>query len=223
VIVGRAQLLLARGLDSDTNRSLRIILGQAQRTHRILRDLMFVARPPAPRPRACRPAEILRSSLAGFREEFEARGINLILELDPAEAQTWTDPESLGHLAEVLVRNAIQATPAGGKIIVRSSRQGNDVRWWFSDSGKGITAEEGAHLFDPFYSGRQAGRGLGLGLPRAARIVTLAGGEIHWSSSPGQGTVLQVQLPLKNTPEQVDTDPTTDRNQPGTSRISLRT
>src|SRR5205814_5448863 len=57
VIQGRAQLLLARSQDAEVARSLRILLNQAQRAHRILRDLMFVARPPAPRCRACRPSD----------------------------------------------------------------------------------------------------------------------------------------------------------------------
>ena len=86
---------------------------------------------------------------------------------------------------------------------VRSRLQGNDLRWWICDGGKGIGPAEGAHLFDPFYCGRQAGRGLGLGLPRAARIVALAGGSLHWSSPIGQGTTFQVQLPLVSPPELV--------------------
>jgi C4-dicarboxylate-specific signal transduction histidine kinase len=68
------------------------------------------------------------------------------------------------------------------------------------DNGKGITATEAAHLFDPFYCGRQAGRGLGLGLPRAARIVSQAGGEIRWHGAPGQGTTFHVHLPLSGLP-----------------------
>ena len=56
------------------------------------------------------------------------------------------------------------------------------------------------HLFDPFYCGRQAGRGLGLGLPRAARIVAQAGGEIRWHSTPGQGTIFHVHIPLLEPP-----------------------
>lgn len=203
VIVGRAQLLLGRSQEAETSRSLRIILSQAQRTHRILRDLMFVARPPSLRPRSCRPSEVLRACLASFREECEARGIRLESELEPTESPTWADPDALGHLAETLVRNAIQATPPGGKVQVRSRLQGNDLRWWICDSGKGIGPAEGAHLFDPFYCGRQAGRGLGLGLPRAARIVALAGGSLHWSSPVGQGTTFQVQLPLVSPPELV--------------------
>ena len=201
VIVGRAQLLLGRTHDAETERSLRIILGQAQRTHRILRDLMFVARPPAPRPRACRPSEILRACLSGFQEECDARGIRLHGELDGGESPAWSDPESLGHLAEILVRNAIQATPSGGKVQVRSGVQGGDLKWWFCDSGKGISPGEGAHLFDPFFCGRQAGRGLGLGLSRAGRIVAQAGGTLRWSSANGQGTVFEVQLPLTSPPE----------------------
>ncbi len=201
VIVGRAQLLLGRTDDAEIARSLRIILAQAQRTHRILRDLMFVARPPAPRLRTCRPSEILRSSLASFQEESEARGVRLSSELEQAELRTRADPDALTHLAEILIRNAIQATPSGGKVQVRSGRLGNELRWSISDSGKGISPFDGAHLFDPFFCGRQAGRGLGLGLPRAARIVELANGSLQWSSALGQGTVFQVRLPIVETPE----------------------
>lgn len=201
VIVGRAQLLLGRTDDAEIARSLRIILGQAQRTHRILRDLMFVARPPAPRLRTCRPSEILRSSLANFQEESEARGVRLSSELEQTELRTWADPDALAHLAEILIRNAIQATPSGGKVQVRSGCLGNELRWSIGDSGKGISASDGAHLFDPFFCGRQAGRGLGLGLPRAARIVELAKGSLEWSSTLGQGTVFQVRLPIVETPE----------------------
>lgn len=212
VIVGRAQLLLGRTTDPETSRSLRIILSQAQRTHRILRDLMFVARPPALRPRACRPSEVLRAALAGFQEEFESRGIRLICELESAEPQTWADPDALTHLAETLIRNAIQATSPGGRIQVRSGRQGNELRWSVGDSGGGIGPSEGDHLFDPFFCGRQAGRGLGLGLPRAARSLALVGGRLNWSSSPGQGSVFQVHLPLTSPPEQLDLGSSSERS-----------
>jgi signal transduction histidine kinase len=202
VIVGRAQLLLGKATDPEQARSLGIILGQAQRTHRILRDLIFVARPPAPRPRSCRPSEVLRGCIDGFEEECEARGIRMIGEFEQVEATTWADPDGLAHLAEALLRNAVQATPPGGRIQVRSGRCGDEMRWSVADSGKGISATEAPLLFDPFYCGRQAGRGLGLGLPRASRIVNMLGGTLHWSSTPGQGSVFQVQFPLRFPPEQ---------------------
>jgi signal transduction histidine kinase len=200
VIVGRAQLMLAKADDPDSARSLRIILGQAQRAHRILRDLMFVARPSAPRPRSCNPREVLGSLLADFERECTARGVRLHVELEGSPQSAWADPEGLRHLAEVLLRNALQATPSGGRLHVRSSLKDGELVWSFSDNGKGIGPDAAEHLFDPFFCGRQAGRGLGLGLPRAAKIVAQADGRLRWSSVPGQETVFEVSLPLRSPP-----------------------
>jgi signal transduction histidine kinase len=200
VIVGRSQLLLGRTQDAEQARSLRIILGQAQRAHRILRDLMFFARPPAPRLRPCRPGELLRACVADFREESEARGVALTSEVDDPTVEIHADADALRHLAEILIRNAIQATPAGGTVHARADAGRQETCWTISDSGPGVNASEATHLFDPFYSGRQAGRGLGLGLPRAARIVGLAGGRIHWSASLGHGTSFRVHLPRNPVP-----------------------
>lgn len=209
VVVGRAQLLLARAEDPEVARSLRIILGQAQRAHRIVRDLMFVARPPAPRPRACKPPEVLGSVLAEMGRDLESRSVRLLADVDESSPATWADPEGLRHLAEILLRNAIQATPPGGRVQVRSSVEDGELVWSFADTGKGISPEESEHLFDPFYCGRQAGRGLGLGLPRAARIVEQAGGRLRWSSSPGRETLFQVHLPMKAPPApEVESRPT---------------
>lgn len=201
VIVGRSQLLLARSEDPDVARSLRIILAQAQRAHRILRDLMFVARPPSPRPRPCKPMELLDAIVAEFEPECQARGVRLISEINETTT-AWGDPEALRHLASILLRNALQAATPGGRIIVRSSQRGDELSWSVSDTGKGIRPEEAEHLFDPFYCGRQAGRGLGLGLPRAARIVEQAGGRIRWSSATGAETTFHVCLPVSPPVEQ---------------------
>ena len=218
VIVGRSQLLLAHAADPEQARSLRIIMAQAQRAHRILRDLMFFARPPAPRLRPCRPAELLRSCVADFQDESAARGVDLSSEIDGPAFEIHADADALRHLAEILIRNAIQATPAGGKVLVKADASPQETRWSIADSGPGISAAEGVHLFDPFYCGRQAGRGLGLGLPRAARIVNLAGGQLRWSASPGHGATFQVHLPRNPVPRPTNAgaagDPAHDRPAP---------
>jgi len=204
VVVGRAQLLLTRSEDPETTRSLQIILDQALRAHRILRDLIFVARPPILRRRKCRPAEILQMCLRGFQGECESRGIRLIDDVGESDANMVADPEALNHLAQILLRNAIQATPNGGKIEVRSTIRDDELGWSFSVSGNGITPTEGAHLFDPFFCGRQAGRGLGLGLPRAARFIELVGGHVRWTSNPGHGTAFHVHLPMSEAAQPSD-------------------
>ena len=200
VIVGRAQLLLVHEKDPKIAKSLRAILTQAQRAHRILRDLMYVARPPEPRPRFCRPDEILRASIRDAKSDSDERDIRLSATGLEHDAKVWADPDGLRHLADTLLRNALEASPKGGVIRFTSEGDGKNLRWTIQDFGRGITAAEGPHLFDPFYCGRQAGRGLGMGLPRAARFVAAGGGEIRWLSNPGQGTSFQVRLPLEEGP-----------------------
>ena len=188
-------------------RSLRAILTQAQRAHRIVRDLMYVARPPEPRPRFCQPEEIVRNCLRDLRDGADERGVRLVAEVRGPELKVWADPDALRHVAEVLLRNALEATPKGGTIQVTTATAASaagaaeSLSWIVQDNGRGISAADGMHLFDPFYCGRQAGRGLGLGLPRAARIVAQAGGEIRWHAAPGQGTIFHVHLPLAGPPQ----------------------
>ncbi len=200
VIMGRAQLVLARSSDPETSRSLRAIIAQAQRAHRILRDLMYVARPPEPRPRACQPDEIVRASLRDLQYEAEAQGVRLVHDAREPGSTIWADPEPLRQVADILTRNALEASLSGGTIRFSTGGDARSLRWVVHDSGRGISAIEGAHLFDPFYCGRQAGRGLGLGLPRAARIIEQAGGDLRWHSTPGQGATFQVILPVEEIP-----------------------
>jgi signal transduction histidine kinase len=201
VIVGRAQLLLGSATDPDAVRSLRAILTQAQRTHRILRDLMYVARTPEPRPRFCQADEIVRSSLRDVKAEAELRGVRLVLEGAEPAPKVWADPDALRQVADALVRNALESTREGGTIEVTVEGSLDGLSWTVNDNGRGITPAEGEHLFDPFYCGRQAGRGLGLGLPRAMRFIQQAGGELRWHSSPGHGSCFHVHIPLAPPPK----------------------
>jgi signal transduction histidine kinase len=201
VIVGRAQLLLVKAADPDVARSLRTILNQAQRAHRILRDLMYVARPPQPRQRFCLPDEIVRASVRDAREEAEGRGVRLQVETPECGRRVWADPDGLRHLADALLRNALEATPKGGLVRFLARGDATELRWSVEDSGRGLSQKESEHLFDPFFCGRQAGRGLGMGLPRAARFVGQLGGEIRHHSVPGQGSAFSARLPLAEPPK----------------------
>lgn len=220
VIVGRAQLLLANEADAGRLRSLRAIIVQAQRAHRILRDLMFVARVPEPRPRSCQPDEIVKACLRDFKAEAEARGVRLALDCAESNARAWADHDALRQLLEALLRNALEATAKGGKIQVTTAGDPGSLRWTVQDNGRGISALEGQHLFDPFYCGRQAGRGLGLGLTRAARLVSQAGGELRWHSVPGQGSTFHVHLPLAAPPKPPVVPALPDREPPEPSNGS---
>ena len=81
----------------------------------------------------------------------------------------------------------LQQPPAGGSTI-------SEVRIQIRDDGPGLKPEERRHIFDPFYSARQAGRGLGLGLSKAWRIITNHGGRIEVESQPGRGAAFTIVL-----------------------------
>ena len=208
VVLGRAQLLLGAAQDAETARALRAIIGQARRAHRIVRDLMYVARPSAPRSRPCQPDEILRAAVRDLQPEADARGIRLVPRLGEEHARGWLDPDGLRQLADVLIRNALEATPAGGAVQVAGRLDDGGFEWTVSDGGRGLDAGDARHLLDPFYCGRQAGRGLGLGLPRAARFLKQIGGELDWRSSPGHGSIFRVRLPLPGEPARPEAAPT---------------
>lgn len=197
VVLGRAQLLLAKTDDPDRARALRAIMAQAQRAHRIVRDLMAFARPTASEPRPCRPDELLAEAARDLAPEAEARGTSLRVDVPEAgsSARLWAPPDTLRFVADALLRNAVEATPAGGTVLVVGRSTPSGVDWTIDDEGPGITPEQIPKLFDPFYCGRSAGRGLGLGLPRAAQLLRRLGGRLEWRSRPGDGSWVRVQAP----------------------------
>ena len=93
----------------------------------------------------------------------------------------------------------MEAIGRDGRIEIDLSAGSSEVRIGVCDDGPGVTPEERRHLFDPYYSARQAGRGLGLGLSKCWRIVvTNHGGTIDVQSQPGHGTTFIITLPRKH-------------------------
>ncbi len=196
VILGRAQLVLSRGQsDGEASRSLRAIIGQAQRAHRILRDLMYVARPPQPRVRRVLADATLRSAVDDLRPEAEARNVGLECRVPESLCWTWADPDALRHLAEVFLRNALETTSPGRHVWAIGRTCESAIVWVIRDQGPGMDLIVKRHLFDPFYCGREAGRGLGLGLSRSVRFVAQAGGTLRCQLMPGRGTSFRITIP----------------------------
>ena len=94
-----------------------------------------------------------------------------------------------------LIRNAIQASAAGGWVAVRLEPEPEFVRLTIADRGFGMDEAQIARMFDPFYSTRQEQGGMGLGLSIVYGIVKRQGGDIDVRSNPGQGTTVTVLLP----------------------------
>lgn len=94
-----------------------------------------------------------------------------------------------------LAINGIQAMPDGGELVIRSGRQDNDLVFDVEDEGIGIPDEDRRHLFDPFFTGKSNGTGLGLWI--TYRLVERMGGSIEVDSEPGWGSRFRVRLPIE--------------------------
>ena len=119
-----------------------------------------------------------------------------------AEGEVWAqaDETQLAVAIGALVKNALEAVSEGGRVRVTAEiRQieGNEwARIAVEDDGPGISDEVRRHMFDPFYSGREAGRGLGFGASKCWRIVKDHGGRVIVSNRIGGGTKVAIEIPL---------------------------
>jgi signal transduction histidine kinase len=201
IIAGNAQRLLRTEPDTARGEALQAIIRQSHRIAGILRDLMQYARPQRPDPSPFPVTELLQ----GVREDLALlateRRVQLEVESIPAGVWIDADPKQLRHALGAIVRNAIEAASlmkedetiplvAGAHSATRWARvscesgAAADVTIVVEDSGPGLTPEVAEHAFDPFYCGRTAGRGRGLGLSTAWQLVRQNGGEVLFVPNP---------------------------------------
>jgi len=201
VISGQAQYLLRTEESPERIHSLRRIVAQAQRIHEILKSLMFFARPPVPARRRVEVGMLARQAAGQLLDLCEEREVSISMHLGAGKLAAVGDAALLTAAIAALLKNAVEASPRGGMVRLIGKRcHAVRIELAVEDDGPGLTPAQKEHLFDPFYSGRQAGRGLGLGLSKAWRIAELHGGSIVFRSEPGQPTRFVLTLPASPRP-----------------------
>jgi len=105
-------------------------------------------------------------------------------------------PEELQQAITNLTQNAIDAVGKGGHVWVRSRVESRSVRIEIADDGPGIPREQLARIFTPFFTTKEVGKGMGLGLTITRQVIKQHGGELDVDSTPGQGTTFTIRLPL---------------------------
>jgi signal transduction histidine kinase len=124
----------------------------------------------------------------------EAKGVSLSLETTGVE-RAEVDPEQLRQALDNLLRNAIEATPAGGVVAAAVRGDGPGHALEIADSGPGIPPELVPRIFDLYFTTKAEGTGVGLAV--AQQVVTVHGGTIEAESRPGGGTRMTVRLPSR--------------------------
>jgi signal transduction histidine kinase len=171
-----------------------MLIGEVDRLDRVVTGLTELARPRRLTVQPTPLHELLGRALDFVAGQAAEKGVTLQRTFGDGPCIAHCDPDEIYQVALNLIVNALQVTPRGGTIMVRTStpRDGR-VGFEVSDIGPGLSAERQAQIFTPFVSFREGGTGLGLAV--AQRTVLAHGGTIAVRSSPGDGATFTVELP----------------------------
>lgn len=167
---------------------------QAFRVARIVSNLLTLARPSGIERQSVDLSAVAREEAAQIRSEAEGHGVRVVCEAGDGVIAEGNRVQ-LELLMHNVLRNAVQATPPGGEVLVRVGSSGDEVYFEVADTGPGVPAGLGNTIFEPFVTTKEGRGGTGLGLAISQDIVRAHGGSMHASLRQPQGTVVRVQLP----------------------------
>lgn len=198
-ISARAQTLLQTERDPDRRRLLAAINAQAFRAHEMIADMMLFARPPQPRPDWVDLVQLLHDLADELAPQATAQHSELVLKTPERPVTIHADKTQIAVAVRAVCANALEALVTAGRVEIELHAPAplcKSVQITISDNGPGISDAARGHLFDPFYSGREAGRGLGFGLSKCWRIVTMHGGQVEAENNPDHGAKFAITLPI---------------------------
>ncbi len=186
-----AGILLDELPPGDTRERALRILKEGKNLKRIVQDFLDYARPADPQPQICAPREIWNETVSFLAREL--KGVHVKVE-QVHGVRIFFDPRHLKQIFMNLIKNAVQAMPAGGTISFQSKPgTENKIHLLFSDTGKGISPEIQDKIFDPFFTTRE--KGVGLGLAIVKNLIEANGGYIELVRSYSPGTAFLIEVP----------------------------
>ncbi len=187
------ELAQARTVPAEAVQLVEAISREVDRLNGVAEEYLRFARLPRPALGRQDLNEILASLLDFLGPELQAAGVEVVREVTPDPLPVRADEGQLRAVFLNLLRNSREAMPAGGRITVRTRRAEGAVEAAVVDTGGGIPPGDRARIFEPFYSTKE--RGTGLGLAFALQVVKEHGGEIRCDSVAGRGTTFTLRLP----------------------------
>ncbi len=177
------------------------LLEEVDRINRIIEGLLSFARPAQPKKERISLRGLLEQTILLARSTAKKSGVEVESDFSAGDDRIEADPAQLRQVFLNIIMNSIQAMPRGGRLRIKFSRSerklfatpgGHRFRIEFTDTGVGMSPEQLERAFDPFYSTKP--EGTGLGLPISYSIVRSHGGEMDIESQPGRGTTVRVEL-----------------------------
>jgi signal transduction histidine kinase len=196
------------GSDPAVRESLATMQANAMRLLKLINDLLDLVRLEAGRltlhPVPVSVESFMRGTASSMQRFAEDRGLQLTCDIHPEVEYIYADPDKLEKVFLNLLFNAVKFTPAGGLIVIRARRAGQEAVIEVEDTGVGIAEENLQHLFHRFWqadtSSQRKYQGAGIGLALVKELVDAHGGSVAARSKQGEGTTFTVRLPLCDPP-----------------------
>ena len=179
--------------DPSDKEAIAVCRSQVERLDVIIRGFLAALRPQRPNLAAGSLADPLRDCLAAMREQLVQQQIKVTLEIPAALPAVALDKAQIEQVFFNIIKNALEAMKDGDSIDISVGSDDHDVTVSISDTGRGMSNEQLAHLFEPYRTTKEKGTGLGLMVSK--RIVSDHGGSIDVESKPGCGTTFSVRFP----------------------------
>ncbi|MFH1155038.1 MAG: ATP-binding protein [Pseudomonadota bacterium] len=196
IIKSSAELLKKRMAKLDASSTIAdIIVEESVRMDNIIRDFLNFAKPRTPDLRACRIQEVIEKNLAFLDAEIQENNITVQTHFNGTIPEIAADGTMLYQAFLNILLNAFQAMPQGGTFDITVVRDDTRVRIRFDDSGKGISEDNIKKIWNPFFTTKEMGTGLGLGLVK--NIIDAHSGDIEISNRESGGVRVDILLPVK--------------------------
>lgn len=183
--------------DHPHHQILKKIEKQCFRASEIVNNLLNFARIQSAEFKEIQLNNLLEESLSLLDHQFRRKQINIAREFEPAVPPIQGNDGQLMQVFINILLNALDATPGGGRIAVRTRNENSSVIVQIEDTGNGIPPEIVHRIYDPFFTTKDTGKGTGLGLSVSYGIIQEHAGRIFVDSQPGQGTCFTIKLPVR--------------------------
>jgi signal transduction histidine kinase len=181
--------------DRRAQQRLERLKREVQRLHDILENFLNFARVKELKPRSTDLNSLVEELCDFYEPQASTQGIVIRTHFAPDLPQLALDPALFKQAVLNLMLNAEHAMPQGGELILTTHQDGRSIVLDVTDTGVGMTEDVRSRIFDPFFSTRPGGSGLGL--PTTRQIVEAHGGTIEVQSVPGKGSRFSLRLPVK--------------------------
>ncbi len=188
---------------SDNKKAASIMAEEVDRVNRVISELLEFARPIQLELKKTRICELVDKALRLIKYEADPAGIKIISSVEPDLPEVEVDKDRLTQVLLNIFINAIQAMPSAGTLTVnvKAVENSNSLQFEILDTGSGISPQDQANIFNPYFTTKK--RGTGLGLAIAFKIIESHGGTITIESLKNKGTTFVISIPLEqNKPDQ---------------------